>query len=54
MLMNAEKNVEKNVLMEVEKDLNWKEMIVVKIFSKTTMKIYQKGLVDSFNYFNKN
>lgn len=37
------------VLNEVKKELNWKERIVVKIFSKTFYKIYKIGITYGFN-----
>ena len=47
--MNAEKNVEKDVAMEIEKVLNWKERIVVKMFKKSFMKVYKLGITYGFN-----
>ena len=41
------------VLDEVEKGLDWKEKMFMKIFKKVALKIYKKGMVDCFNYYNK-
>ena len=49
MLRNARENVEKDVAMEIEKDLNWKERIVVKMFKKSFMKVYKLGITYGFN-----
>lgn len=37
------------VLNETMKELNWKERIIVKIFTKTTIKIYNRGIEKGFN-----
>jgi len=37
------------VLKEVEKELNWKEKIILKIFTKTIIKIYNKGIEKGVN-----
>lgn len=34
---------------EVIKELNWKERIVVKVFSKTFEKVYKLGITFGFN-----
>ena len=39
------------VLDEVKKALNWRERIVVKIFKKTFIKIYEKGKINYFKSF---
>lgn len=45
---------EKNVILnEVMKELNWKEKVIVKILKKTCIKLYRKGMIDCFNYYNK-
>ena len=41
------------VLNEVKKELNWKERIIVKIFSNLFYYAYRKGMVDCFKYYNK-
>lgn len=41
------------VLDEVKKELNWKEKIIIHIFRKTFSRVYRKGMVDCFNYFNR-
>ena len=41
------------VLDEVKKELNWKEKIVVGVFKNIFTKVYRKGMVDCFNYYNK-
>jgi len=38
---------------EVINVLNWKEKIIVKIFSKTFKKVYKLGMVDCFNFISK-
>lgn len=40
-------------LNEVMKGLNWREKMFMKIFKKVALKIYKKGMVDCFNYYNK-
>lgn len=49
MLRNARENVEKDVAMEIEKDLNWKERIVVRMFKKSFIKVYKLGITYGFN-----
>lgn len=44
--MNVPYNV---VLDEVKNELNWKEKIIIKIFSKTFIKVYKKGITFGFN-----
>lgn len=44
---------EKNVVNEIVKGLNWKEKIITKIFKSTCIKLYRKGMIDCFNYYNK-
>lgn len=39
------------VLDEVMKELNFKERIIVKLFSKTFIKIYEKGKTNYFKSF---
>ncbi len=34
---------------DVIKELNWKEKIIIKIFSKTFIKIYKLGITFGFN-----
>ena len=41
------------VLNEVFKGLNFKERIIVKIFQNVFIKLYRKGMIDCFNYYNK-
>lgn len=41
------------VLKEIIKGLNWREKIIVRIFPKTVIKVYRKGMAECFNYFNK-
>lgn len=41
------------VLNEVMKELNFKERIIVRVFIKTFCKIYRKGMLDCFNFYNK-
>lgn len=41
------------VLEEIKKELNWKEKVVVSVFKKVFIKMYRKGMVDCFNYYNK-
>ena len=44
----------KVVLKELEKKLNWKARIFVKVFPNTCVNLYRKGMIDCFNYYNKN
>ena len=41
------------VLNEIANELNWKEKIIIRIFPKIFVKVYRKGMVDCFNYYNK-
>lgn len=41
------------VLNKVLNGLSLKERILVKIFSKTFSKVYRKGMIECFNYYNK-
>lgn len=41
------------IIEEIEKDLNRKEQVIVKIFKKLFIKVYRKGMIDCFNYYNK-
>ena len=38
------------VLDELKKELNWKERIVVKLFTKTMKKMYTEGVKKGFNW----
>lgn len=38
------------VLNELKKELNWKERIVVKLFTKTMKKMYTEGVKKGFNW----
>ena len=40
------------VLNELKKELNWKERIIVKLFTKTIKKIYTKGAKEGYNWNN--
>lgn len=42
--------MEKEILEEIEKECNFKERILLKVFTKTFMKIYNIGKI---NYFRK-
>lgn len=44
--MNVPYNV---VLDEIKNELNWKEKIIVRIFSKTFSKVYKIGITFGFN-----
>lgn len=48
-------DVGKYVLRDVKKELNWIEKIVlhIPICKEIFIKAYRKGMVKSFNYFNK-
>lgn len=41
------------VLGELKKELNLKERIVLKLFKKTCIMFYRKGMSDCFNFYNK-
>ena len=44
----------KNVaLNEVMKELNWKERIIMKLFSNLFYHTYKKGMTDCFKYYFK-
>lgn len=40
------KNIVEN---EIKKELNFKERVVFKLFKKTFMKVYKKGIEKAFN-----
>lgn len=41
------------VLNRVLNGLSFKEKILVRMFSKTFSKVYRKGMIECFNYYNK-
>ena len=41
------------ILNEVKKELNWRERIIIKIFSNLFYYVYRKGMIDCFKYYNK-
>lgn len=41
------------VLNSVLNGLSFKEKILVRMFSKTFLKVYRKGMIECFNYYNK-
>lgn len=41
------------ILKEMNKNLKWKDKIFLKIFPKTSIKLYRSGMIDCFNYYNK-
>lgn len=41
------------VLEEVKKELNWRERIIVKVFSNLFYYIYRRGMIDGFNFQNR-
>ena len=41
------------VLNEVKKELNWKERIIMNLFTKTLKKVYTKGVKDGYNWNNR-
>ena len=43
----------KVILEEISKDLKWKDKIFIKIFPKTCIRLYRRGMTDCFNYYNK-
>jgi hypothetical protein len=45
--------MEKDVVREICKELNWMEKIIVKVFKKSFIKVYRLGLVKCFNYYNQ-
>lgn len=45
--------MEKEIVKEICKDLNWKERIIVRLFRKRFIKIYRLGVVKCFNYYNQ-
>lgn len=46
--------MEKESILKIQKELNLKERILFKIFTKTFYKFYRRGMVDCFNFYNKN
>lgn len=49
MVKNEKTNAKKDVAMEVMKELNWKERIVVRMFKKSFIKVYKLGITYGFN-----
>ena len=49
------KKIEEDVLRDLEKEFSkdFKTKIFFKLFKEKILKIYRKGMVDNFNYFNK-
>ena len=43
----------KGILEELEKQLNFKQKILVKIFRKTFVKVYRLGMISCFKFYNK-
>ena len=41
--------MEKLIVKEIAKELNWKEKIILKIFRKYSYKIYKLGITYGFN-----
>ena len=41
------------VLNSVLNGLSFKEKILVRMFLKTFLKVYRKGMIECFNYYNK-
>ena len=50
LVMDKSKDI---VLDEIMEGLNFKSRIIVRMFPKIFKKIYRKGMVKCFNYFNK-
>lgn len=42
--------MEKDVVREICKDLNWMEKIIVKVFKKLFISTYKKGVRTGFNW----
>lgn len=42
----------KVILNELKKELNFKERVLMKIFSKTFKKVYRVGMIKCFNFYN--
>lgn len=45
--------MEKDIVEEICKDLNWKERIIVRLFKNSFIKTYRLGLVRCFDFYNK-
>lgn len=45
--------MEEEIIREVMKGKKWYQRIIIRMFKNTAVAIYRKGIVDSFNYFNK-
>lgn len=41
------------ILNELEKELNFEEIDIIEKYSNIFIKIYRKGMIDCFNYYNK-
>lgn len=43
----------KKIYKELKNQLNFRERIVLKLFKKTCIMFYRKGMSDCFNFYNK-
>lgn len=45
--------MEEEIVRKLMKGKKWYQRIVITMFKNIAVAIYRKGIVDSFNYFNK-
>ena len=43
-------NMEKEILQKISRKMKWKGKLIIKLFPKTTLKIYHIGRIDGINY----
>lgn len=44
------KYIEKQILKELNREIKFKDKIIMLVFKKYTLKIYEKGFKDGFNF----
>lgn len=42
--------MEKEILQKISRKMKWKGKLIIKLFPKTTLKIYHIGRIDGINY----
>lgn len=52
--MKKTKETKNVILNELTKELKYKERLMVKLFPNIFIKIFRKGMIYCFNYYNKN
>lgn len=54
LIMKKTKETKNVILNELTKELKYKERLMVKLFPNIFIKIFRKGMIYCFNYYNKN